>query len=312
MMNTLSKPGLDPIEHASRDEIEALQLQRLKWTLAHAYNNVPHYKKAFDEAGVHPDDLKQLSDIAKFPFFHPTSGSPVLYLSPAQHDAMLPLLQAMEQEMQARQLGRYDVVRSHLLILLTQLRRLYPVDERTLTAGPSYPLVKRFTETPVVVVGMMAAIVAFAGIAFIDGHMQSWLYVYIVIGAASGLAAPAINGVLSRQVPDNAQGELQGAVNAANSLATIIGPLAATQIFAYFTYGEGSPGYFPGAPFLAAAILITGAVVLFSFIALRFDLGHKPSIAVHPRVPEMSPPGQMHVPNPNKRREQDEDVQPPI
>ncbi|MGN6581273.1 MAG: phenylacetate--CoA ligase PaaK [Bordetella sp.] len=68
MMNTLSKPGLDPIEHASRDEIEALQLQRLKWTLAHAYSNVPHYKKAFDEAGVHPDDLKQLSDIAKFPF----------------------------------------------------------------------------------------------------------------------------------------------------------------------------------------------------------------------------------------------------
>src|SRR6185437_4758309 len=67
-MNTLSKPGLDPIEHASRDEIEALQLQRLKWTLAHAYNNVPHYKKAIDEAGVHPDDLNQLSDIARFPF----------------------------------------------------------------------------------------------------------------------------------------------------------------------------------------------------------------------------------------------------
>src|SRR3546814_869929 len=57
-----------PIEHASRDEIEALQLQRLKWTLAHAYQNVPHYRQAFDAAGVHPDDLKQLSDIAKFPF----------------------------------------------------------------------------------------------------------------------------------------------------------------------------------------------------------------------------------------------------
>jgi DHA1 family tetracycline resistance protein-like MFS transporter len=149
-------------------------------------------------------------------------------------------------------------------------------------------------------VGMVAAVLAFAGIAFIDGAMQPWLYVYIVVGAASGLAAPAINGVLSRQVPDNAQGELQGAVNAANSLATIIGPLAATQIFAYFTYGEGSPGYFPGAPFLAAAILVVGAVALFSFVALRFDLGHKPSIAEHPRVPEMSPPGQMHIPNPDK------------
>ncbi|MBI4920473.1 MAG: TCR/Tet family MFS transporter [Devosia nanyangense] len=162
------------------------------------------------------------------------------------------------------------------------------------------PLVKRFTETPVVAVGMLAAVVAFAGIAFIDGQMQNWLYLYIVIGAASGLAAPAINGVLSRQVPDNAQGELQGAVNAANSLATIIGPLAATQIFAYFTHGDGSPGYFPGAPFLAASILILGAVALFSYIALRFDLGHKPSVAAHPIVPEMAPPGQILVPKPGK------------
>ena len=62
-------PGdLDPIETASRDEISALQLQRLKWTLKHAYDNVPHYKQKFDAAGVHPDDLKTLADLAKFPF----------------------------------------------------------------------------------------------------------------------------------------------------------------------------------------------------------------------------------------------------
>ncbi len=62
-------PGeLDAIETASRDEIQALQLQRLRWSLKHAYDNVPHYRKAFDERGVHPDDLKQLSDLAKFPF----------------------------------------------------------------------------------------------------------------------------------------------------------------------------------------------------------------------------------------------------
>ncbi len=59
---------LEPIEIASRDEISALQLKRLKWSLAHAYNNVPHYRQAFDAAGVHPDDLKSLSDLAKFPF----------------------------------------------------------------------------------------------------------------------------------------------------------------------------------------------------------------------------------------------------
>jgi len=60
--------GLDPIEHASRDEIQALQLQRLQWTVQHAYDNVLHYRRAFDAVGVHPKDLVQLSDISKFPF----------------------------------------------------------------------------------------------------------------------------------------------------------------------------------------------------------------------------------------------------
>ena len=59
---------LDPIERASRDEIAALQLARLRGTLAHVYANVPHYRRAFDDAGVHPDDLKTPADLAKFPF----------------------------------------------------------------------------------------------------------------------------------------------------------------------------------------------------------------------------------------------------
>jgi len=59
---------LDPIERASRDEIAALQLARLRETLAHVYANVPHYKRAFDDKGVHPDDLRTLADLAKFPF----------------------------------------------------------------------------------------------------------------------------------------------------------------------------------------------------------------------------------------------------
>ena len=60
--------ALEPIETASRDEIEALQLQRLRWTVQHAYDNVPHYRQAFDAKGVHPSDLRELKDIAKFPF----------------------------------------------------------------------------------------------------------------------------------------------------------------------------------------------------------------------------------------------------
>ena len=84
-------------------------------------------------------------DIAKFPFFHLAGGSPAIYLSREQHDGMLPLLNEIERETRDRQTGRFDVVRSYLLILLTQLRRLYPADERETAAGPSYSLVKRFT-----------------------------------------------------------------------------------------------------------------------------------------------------------------------
>jgi len=59
--------SLDAIERASVDELRALQLQRLQSSLRHAYDNVPHYRAAFDAAGVHPDDCRELADLAKFP-----------------------------------------------------------------------------------------------------------------------------------------------------------------------------------------------------------------------------------------------------
>ena len=62
-------PGdLEPIERASRDELQALQLRRLQWTLQHAYDNVAHYRRAFDAKGVHPGDCRSLTDLALFPF----------------------------------------------------------------------------------------------------------------------------------------------------------------------------------------------------------------------------------------------------
>jgi phenylacetate-CoA ligase len=67
-IHALRPAALDPIERASRDEISALQLARLRETLAHVYANVPHYRRAFDDKGVHPSDLKTLADLAKFPF----------------------------------------------------------------------------------------------------------------------------------------------------------------------------------------------------------------------------------------------------
>ena len=69
MKDLSPKPGdLSAIETASRDEIEALQLERMRWSLTHAYTNVPHYKQSFDAAGVHPADLNSLADLARFPF----------------------------------------------------------------------------------------------------------------------------------------------------------------------------------------------------------------------------------------------------
>ncbi|RQS27886.1 phenylacetate--CoA ligase [Burkholderia sp. Bp8992] len=59
---------LEPIETASRDELIALQLERLKWSLRHAYDHSPVYRRKFDDAGVHPDDLKTLADLSRFPF----------------------------------------------------------------------------------------------------------------------------------------------------------------------------------------------------------------------------------------------------
>ena len=68
MKRPLTPVALEPIERASQDELQALQLQRLRWSLQHAYDNVAHYRKAFDAAGVHPSALEQLADLAKFPF----------------------------------------------------------------------------------------------------------------------------------------------------------------------------------------------------------------------------------------------------
>jgi phenylacetate-CoA ligase len=68
MNMNLKLTGLEPVEVASRDELLTLQLERLKWSLQHAYDHIAHYRTKFDKAGVHPGDLKSLGDLAKFPF----------------------------------------------------------------------------------------------------------------------------------------------------------------------------------------------------------------------------------------------------
>lgn len=132
------------------------------------------------------------------------------------------------------------------------------------------PVVKRFGETVAIFVGMTAAAVAFFGTSFI--HTPVGLYGYLIVGAFSGLAAPALSGMLSQNVSSNRQGELQGAVHASNSLTAIIAPVAATQLFAFFTTSPKAPGYFPGVSFFAAGILTVLAAGIFIFTANRFHL----------------------------------------
>jgi len=156
-------------------------------------------------------------------------------------------------------------------------------------------LTKRIGEWSTVLLGMLAAAIAFIGTAAI--HSEIPLYFFLIFGSLAGVAGPAINSLMSRQVPDDAQGELQGAINATNSLASILGPLLATQLFSHFTQGQpGTPGYFPGAPFLGAGILVIVAALLFIYTVRRFDLMHRPRVAKKEHIHEMAQPGQQQTP----------------
>jgi DHA1 family tetracycline resistance protein-like MFS transporter len=157
------------------------------------------------------------------------------------------------------------------------------------------PVTKRIGEWLTVLLGMLAAAIAFTGTAFI--HSELPLYGFLIFGSLAGLAGPAINSLMSHQVPDDAQGELQGAINATNSLASILGPLLATQLFSRFTQAQpGEPGYFPGARFLGAGILVVVAALLFSYTVRRFDLMHRPRVAKKEHIHERGQPGQQQTP----------------
>lgn len=142
--------------------------------------------------------------------------------------------------------------------------------------------------TTTVVIGLSLAVVAFVGVSFI--HTELGLWTFLVIGSFSGIAAPALTGLLANNARPNQQGELQGAVNASNSLTAIIAPVAATQLFSFFTNNPLRPVTFPGAPFFAAGLLVAGSIALFIFAAFKFNLSHKPydEARKRPRYPQPS------------------------
>lgn len=106
---------------------------------------------------------------------------------------------------------------------------------------------------------------------------QGWMmYVFMIPFSLGGLAGPALQGIISNQVPANEQGELQGALTSLISVTSIIGPLLMTYLFAHFT-GNAAPVKFPGAPFLMGALLSLISMLL----AIRSLIKHKAATS-HP------------------------------
>jgi DHA1 family tetracycline resistance protein-like MFS transporter len=121
-------------------------------------------------------------------------------------------------------------------------------------------LIPRIGETRAVVLGLTSAGIACTGYAFAPSSLV--LCLWIPAFALFGLASPALNGLMSRSVPDTEQGELQGAVASLGGLTSIFAPPTLTQVFGYFT-GPRAPWYFPGAAYLLAGASLYAAAATF-------------------------------------------------
>jgi MFS transporter, DHA1 family, tetracycline resistance protein len=123
------------------------------------------------------------------------------------------------------------------------------------------PIIRRIGETRAALVSLVAEVVVTAAYAVAT---KGWMiYGLLVVGAAQGIVMPAVNAMMTHEVEDDAQGELQGAISSLMGIAAILGPLLATQLFGAFT-GAGAAIELPGAPFLASALL--SAVALWVFM----------------------------------------------
>ncbi len=108
--------------------------------------------------------------------------------------------------------------------------------------------------------GFFFNVLSLVAMAFVS---EGWMvYVILPFTALSAILTPALTGLMSNRIADNAQGELQGAMTSVSAITLVISPLMMTQLFGYFA-GPAAPVYFPGAPFLAAALITAVAVIPF-------------------------------------------------
>lgn len=127
------------------------------------------------------------------------------------------------------------------------------------------PAITRFGEKRTALISLMFGIPAYICFAFAPS--SAFVYVGIVIGAASGFAFPAMQQMMSTRIDEDAQGELQGAVASVISLTSIFGPVMMTAIFAAYADKQGY--YFPGAPFLVGTALMGVSVIIYAITVRR-------------------------------------------
>jgi len=146
------------------------------------------------------------------------------------------------------------------------------------TAGMTRLLVPRLGEQRAALCGLLSGSAAFFGYAFAS---RGWMmYAFLVAWLFAGLVQPSIQGLMSQQVPANAQGELQGGVASLYSLSAVVGPPLMTQLFGYFSSGRARV-HFPGAAFLCAALLAIAGLLLF-LRATRADRVYAAAVTAAP------------------------------
>lgn len=134
--------------------------------------------------------------------------------------------------------------------------------------GLTGPVVKRFGEIRVAIFSFLVGIIVFLGLS--NASSGAHIYVWIFVGGFTACAFPVLQALMTQNTPENAQGELQGALASSYSLSAIIGPLLMSQLFGHFTDEAGL--YIPGAPFIGAAVLILISLAVFVFAIRKYEL----------------------------------------
>nr|WP_281373813.1 MFS transporter [Parvularcula dongshanensis] len=127
--------------------------------------------------------------------------------------------------------------------------------------GLTCVVIPKIGQRRAVYLGLFTMTASFLGYAFATPQ-GGFVYLWIVVGAFGGFLMPAMQGLMSAATPESEQGELQGAIASVMSVTTVVSPLVMTQVFARFTH-DGADPYFPGAPFVVAAVVLAAALIPF-------------------------------------------------